>query len=156
MNLGGLQRNDEDRPKDAALPCGRQKVIALGLCASCYNLKRQNEECFGAYENRSSSGMSIDAAFATPRAGIRVPSSSTIVFHHRLPGKSLLHLMISLPPAMPRSTAPKRCSPACRNCCSSSGEQYPNGREQTMLDLKERGSAARKVPPLFAEDREGN
>jgi hypothetical protein len=28
-------------------PCGRQKVIALGLCASCYNLKRQDEEYFG-------------------------------------------------------------------------------------------------------------
>jgi hypothetical protein len=34
-------------------------------------------------------------------------------------------------------------------------EQHPNGHEQTMLDFKARGSAARKVP-LFAEDREGN
>ncbi len=28
-------------------PCERQKVIALGLCASCYNLKRPDEEYFG-------------------------------------------------------------------------------------------------------------
>jgi hypothetical protein len=34
-------------------------------------------------------------------------------------------------------------------------EQHPNGHEQTMLDFKVRGAAARKVP-LFAEDRGGN
>jgi hypothetical protein len=34
-------------------------------------------------------------------------------------------------------------------------EQHPNGHEQTMLDFKARGIAARKVP-LFADDREGN
>jgi hypothetical protein len=34
-------------------------------------------------------------------------------------------------------------------------EQHLKGHEQTMLDFKARGAAARKVP-LFAEDREGN
>jgi hypothetical protein len=47
MNLGGSQRDDEDRSKTLYCPCGRQKVLALGLCASCHNLKRQDEEYFG-------------------------------------------------------------------------------------------------------------
>ena len=28
-------------------PCGNAKVLALGLCATCYTLKRQDEEYFG-------------------------------------------------------------------------------------------------------------
>jgi len=27
--------------------CGRGKVLALGMCATCYTLKRQGEEYFG-------------------------------------------------------------------------------------------------------------
>ncbi len=28
-------------------PCGREKILAHGLCATCYTLKRQDEEYFG-------------------------------------------------------------------------------------------------------------
>ena len=28
-------------------PCGDHKVLALGLCATCYTLRRQDEEYFG-------------------------------------------------------------------------------------------------------------
>ena len=28
-------------------PCGREKILANGLCASCYTLKRQDAEYFG-------------------------------------------------------------------------------------------------------------
>lgn len=28
-------------------PCGNSKVLALGLCVTCYTLKRQDEESFG-------------------------------------------------------------------------------------------------------------
>ncbi len=28
-------------------PCGKPKVLALGLCSTCYTLKRQDEEYFG-------------------------------------------------------------------------------------------------------------
>ena len=27
--------------------CGNEKILALGLCATCYTLKRQDEEYFG-------------------------------------------------------------------------------------------------------------
>jgi hypothetical protein len=28
-------------------PCGRPDILALGLCASCYTMKRQDEAYFG-------------------------------------------------------------------------------------------------------------
>jgi 5-methylcytosine-specific restriction endonuclease McrA len=28
-------------------PCGRTKILAQGLCGTCYTLKRQDEEYFG-------------------------------------------------------------------------------------------------------------
>jgi len=31
-------------------PCGKPRILALGLCASCYSMKRQDEEYYGAYE----------------------------------------------------------------------------------------------------------
>ena len=30
-------------------PCGNAKVLAKGLCATCYTLKRQDEEYFGGH-----------------------------------------------------------------------------------------------------------
>lgn len=30
-------------------PCGREKILAPGLCATCYTLKRQDEEYFGGH-----------------------------------------------------------------------------------------------------------
>jgi hypothetical protein len=30
-------------------PCGIEKVLALGLCATCYTLRRQDEEYFGGH-----------------------------------------------------------------------------------------------------------
>jgi hypothetical protein len=30
-------------------PCGAAKVLARGLCSSCYNLKRQDEEYYGGH-----------------------------------------------------------------------------------------------------------
>ncbi len=30
-------------------PCGNDKVLALGLCATCYTLKRQDEEHFDGH-----------------------------------------------------------------------------------------------------------
>jgi hypothetical protein len=28
-------------------PCGNERILALGLCATCYTLKRQDAEYFG-------------------------------------------------------------------------------------------------------------
>jgi hypothetical protein len=134
-------------------PCGRQKVLALGLCASCYNLKRQDEEYFGGLREQV-----LERDEHRCRAcGASGRDKGSIVVHHRTPGKSLLHLMISLCPAchakVHRTKAVlSRMSPLLLELWR---EQHPNGHEQTMLDFKARGTAAQKMP-LFAEDREGN
>jgi hypothetical protein len=131
-------------------PCGRQKVIAPGLCASCYNLKRQDEEYFGGLREQV---LERDEH----RCCASGRDKGSIVVHHGAPGRSLLHLMIALCPSchakVHRTKAVLfRMSPLLLELWR---EQHPNGHEQTMLDFKARQDAAQKVP-LFAEDREGN
>ncbi len=74
--------------------CGNAKLLAHGLCATCYTLKRQDAEYFGGlretvldrddYRCRVCDGSGRD--------------KRSIIVHHRVPGKSVLPLMISLCP----------------------------------------------------------
>jgi hypothetical protein len=68
-------------------PCGNEKILALGLCATCYTLKRQDAEYFGGLREQV---LERDG-FACRVCGDPDPG-----VHHREPGKSLLHLMIAL------------------------------------------------------------
>jgi 5-methylcytosine-specific restriction endonuclease McrA len=128
-------------------------VIALGLCASCYNLKRQDEEYFGGLR-----GQVLERDEHRCRGcGASGRDKGSIVGHHRAPGRSLLHLMIALCPACHAKVHRTKAvlslmSPLLLELWR---EQHPNGHEQTMLDFKARGVAARKVP-LFADEREEN
>jgi hypothetical protein len=75
-------------------PCGNPKVLALGLCATCYALKRQDEEYFGGLR---------EAVLERDGYRCRVCDASgrdkrSIIVHHRVPGKSVLNLMFSLCP----------------------------------------------------------
>ena len=36
--------------------CGREKILALGLCATCYTLKRQDDEYLADYASKFWSG----------------------------------------------------------------------------------------------------
>lgn len=49
--------------------CGRGKVLALGMCATCYTLKRQDEDYSAVCGSRFSSVTAIPAGYAEPRAG---------------------------------------------------------------------------------------
>jgi hypothetical protein len=74
--------------------CGNPKVLALGLCSTCYTLKRQDEEYFGGLR---------EAVLERDGHRCRVCDASgrnkrSITVHHRIPGKSVLSLMISLCP----------------------------------------------------------
>ena len=78
-------------------PCGNAKVLALGLCATCYTLKRQDEEYFGGLR---------EAVLERDGYRCRVCDASgrdkrSIIVHHRRPGKSVLNLMLSLVPGLP-------------------------------------------------------
>ena len=118
-----------------ALYCrrGNEKMLALGLCATCYTLKRQDEEYFGGLR---------EVVLERDDYRCRVCGASgrrkrSIVVHHRVPGKSLLQLMISL----------------CLRCHAKVGltqcvlsempplllqlwrEQHPDAHEQVMIDF---------------------
>lgn len=76
-------------------PWRAEKVLALGLCSTCYTLKRQDEEYLGGLR---------EAVLERDGYRCRVCDASgrdkrSIIVHHRIPGKSALHLMISLCPA---------------------------------------------------------
>jgi len=60
--------------------CGKAKLLAHGMCAVCYTLRRQDEEYFGGLREKVWSETATDAACVTPLAAINGPSSFTTVF----------------------------------------------------------------------------
>jgi len=75
-------------------PCGRPGIAAFGLCPTSYSLKRQDQEYFGRLREqvleRDECRCRVREA---PGRGKR-----SITVHHRVPGKLILNLMISLCP----------------------------------------------------------
>ncbi len=132
--------------------CGNPKILAQGLCATCYTLKRQDEEYFGGLREKvlERDGYRCRVCDASGR------DKRSIIVHHRVPGKSVLNLMISLCPGchskVHRTIAILTEMPPL--LLELWREQHPNGHEQTPLDFKTRGAVARLVP-LFSQDREG-
>jgi len=127
--------------------CGRGKVLALGMCATCYTLKRQDEEYFGGLREQvlRRDGYCCRACGASGRG------KRSIVVHHRVPGVSRLHLMISLCPAchaiVSRTRVVRRHMSAL--LLELWREQHPDGHEQTILSFDDTGIVAIPVP-LFA------
>jgi hypothetical protein len=114
-------------------PCGKPKVLAMGLCSTCYTLKRQDEEYFGGLR---------EAVLERDGYRCRVCDASgrdkrSIIVHHRIPGRSVLNLMLSCAlAAMPRFTARKRCFRPCLrsswNCGVSSILKAMNRSSSTL------------------------
>ena len=78
------------KQKGICCPCGRSEILALGLCASCYSMKRQDEEKYGGLREA-----------VLVRDGRRCRACPNIerrklCVHHRVPGVSKLELMITL------------------------------------------------------------
>ena len=127
--------------------CGRGKVIALGMCATCYTLKRQDEEHFGGLREQvlKRDGYCCRACEASGRR------KRSIVVHHRVPGVSKLPLMISLCPAchaiVSRTRVMRRHVPPL--LLELWREQHPNGHEQRVIGFENTGTVAVPVP-LFA------
>ena len=80
-----------------------------------------------------------------------------LTVHHRVPGKSLLHLMISLCPAchnkVHRTKAVVSAMPPL--LLELWREQHPAGHEQTALDFTLKQTCA-QVVPLFADMQEAS
>jgi hypothetical protein len=129
--------------------CGNEKILAHGLCATCYTLKRQDEEYFGGLRE----AVLQRDGYCCRVCGASGRRKRSIVVHHRVPGVSLLHLMIAL----------------CLKCHAKVGrtkvvlsempplllalwrEQHPEGHEQTYLEFRTPGPVAESVP-LFDEE----
>ncbi len=132
--------------------CGNEKILAHGLCPTCYTLKRQDEAYFGGLR---------EAVLARDGYCCRVCGASgrrkrSIVVHHRVPGKSVLSLMISLCPGcharVGRTEAVlSEMPPLLRELWR---EQHPTGHEQTMLNFLVRQPAEQPTPLFIEEDRE--
>lgn len=132
-------------------PCGRAKVLALGLCATCYTLRRQDEECFGGLR---------EAVLERDGYRCRVCDASgrdkrSIIVHHRLPGRSVLNLMIALCPGchakVHRTKAVLAQMPPL--LLTLWREQHPKGLEQTALNFAVRKQPATTVP-MFEQEKE--
>ena len=125
-------------------PCGNRKILALGLCSTCYTLKWQDDENFGGLR---------EAVLERDGKRCRVCDASgrdkrSIIVHHRVPGKSVLNLMISLCPSshakVHRTKAVLSAMPPL--LLKLWREQHPKGLEQTNLDFKVQRPADAPVP----------
>lgn len=130
--------------------CGNAKVLALGLCATRYTLKRQDEEHFGGLR---------EAVLERDGYRCRVCDASgrdkwSIIVHHRVPGKSVLNLMISLRPACHAKVHRTRVvlSAMPPLLLKLWREQHPKGHEQTNLNFKGQTSAAAPIPLFGSGD----
>lgn len=126
-------------------PCGNDKVLALGLCATCYTLKRQDEEYFGGHREEV---LARDGCrCAVPGCTTLKRGKRSVAVHHRIPGKSDPKLMITLCLAchakVTRTQVLRREWPPLLRVLWR--EQHPEGHEQTALDFKERKPAAEAV-----------
>ena len=124
--------------------CGREKILALGLCATCYTLKRQDEEYFGGLREQV---LERDG-YCCRVCGAPGRRKRSIVVHHRVPGRSALHLMISLCPAchakVSRTKTVLSLMPTL--LLELWREQHPLDHEQTILDFKADYPSANTVP----------
>jgi 5-methylcytosine-specific restriction endonuclease McrA len=62
-------------------PCGRAEALALGLCPTCYTLKRQDEEYFGGLRE------AVLERDGYRCRGCRAPGREkrSLIVHHRAP-----------------------------------------------------------------------
>jgi len=111
--------------------CGNATILALGLCATCYSLKRQDEEYYGglreAVLNRDER-----RCRACPNLERR-----KLCVHHRAPGVSKLDLMITL--CTRCHAIVERTQMVLREMTPLLlvlwREKHPEGREQLRLPL---------------------
>jgi hypothetical protein len=121
-------------------PCGSDETLALGLCSTCYTLKRKDEEYFGglreAVLDRDGYRCRVCNALGHAKRSITV--------HHRVPGRSVLYLMISLCPGcharVHRTIAVLTQMPPL--LLELWREQHAKSQEQTVLNFQRKGSLA--------------
>ncbi len=126
--------------------CGREKILANGFCVSCYSLKRQDAEYFGGLRETVLERDGYRCRVCDAPGGRKWE----LIVHHRVPGKSVLALMISLCPGcharIHRTKAVLSAMPPL--LLKLWREQHPRGHEQVQLDFSSKKPAAKAVPLL--------
>jgi 5-methylcytosine-specific restriction endonuclease McrA len=116
--------------------CGREKILAHGLCASCYTLKRRDAERFGGLREQV---LERDG-YACRGCGARARTKRSIPVHHRRPGVSRLDLMISLCPKCHAKVERTQMVLSEMNplLLELWREKHPQGQEQFALNFHEK------------------
>ena len=121
-------------------PCGNAELLALGLCATCYTMKRQDQQHFGGKREEV-----LDRDERRCRVcGKPGSRKRSVAVHHRVPGVSETHLMITLCLAhhamVTRTKVLLEDWPALLRQLWR--EQHPDAHEQIMLDFDVREEPA--------------
>lgn len=125
-------------------PCGNDKVLALGLCATCYTLKRQDEQYFGG--QRETVLTRDGNRCAVPGCTTLKRGKRSIAVHHRKPGNSDPKLMITLCLACHAKVTrtqflSQKWPPLLRVLWR---EQHPKSHEQVQLDFTSESPPAQR------------
>ncbi len=130
-------------------PCGKAKVLALGLCAACYTLKRQDEDYFGGLRE----AVLQRDGYCCRVCGAAGRRKRSIAVHHRIAGKSVLNLMISLCPACHAKVSRIKAvlSEMPPLLLELWRERHPDGHEQINLDFRVQRVPAENIPLAFGD-----
>lgn len=123
-------------------PCGNAKVLAKGLCATCYTLKRQDEAYFGGHR---------ELVLKRDEYRCRVPECTTVkrgkrsvAVHHREPGNSdpakMITLCLGCHAKVTRTLFLDNHWPELLRVLWR--EQHPTGQEQAALNFTAEPAAA--------------
>ena len=130
-------------------PCGQPKVLARGLCATCYTLKRQDEAYFGGHREEvlKRDGYRCRVLGCTTlKRGKR-----SVAVHHREPGNNdpatMITLCLSCHAKVSRTLYVQDDWPEFLRVLWR--EQHPEGHEQGALNFATMTPIAIDMP-LFA------
>ena len=136
-------------------PCGNAKVLAKGLCATCYTLKRQDEEYFGGH--REEVLKRDDFRCRVPGCTTTKRGKRSIAVHHREPGNSdpgkMLTLCLRCHAKVTRTHYVQDDWPEFLRVLWR--EQHPGGQEQHSLQFNVNAPAPRMLR-LFTEEGQGS
>jgi hypothetical protein len=129
---------------DQEMQAELERLRALGLCATCYTLERQDEEYFGGLRE----AVLERDGYRCRGCGAPGHGKRSIIVHHRVPGVSTLDLMISLCPGCHAKVERTKMILAEMTplLLVLWREQHPEGQEQIMLAFNAPEPAAQAVP----------
>jgi hypothetical protein len=132
--------------------CGNEKILARGLCATCYTLKRQDDEYFAGLREKV-----LERDDHRCRGcGKPGRNKRSITVHHRVPGVSKIELMISLCPGCHAKVERTKMVLSEMNplLLVLWRERHPTGQEQVMLNFAAKPKPAEPAK-LFPEQQKG-